>query len=51
MFQQGPEPSCMLEADVNASGSDLIAIDDLVYLIDYMFNSGPEPPDCWWINK
>ena len=51
MFQQGPEPACMLEADVNASGVEPIDIADLVYLIDYMFNDGPEPPDCWWIAK
>ncbi|MCK4606674.1 MAG: VCBS repeat-containing protein, partial [candidate division Zixibacteria bacterium] len=30
--------------DVNGDCKELIDIADLVYLVDYMFNSGPEPP-------
>ncbi|MCK4461217.1 MAG: hypothetical protein KAW46_05405, partial [candidate division Zixibacteria bacterium] len=29
--------------DIDGDGSD-VNIADLVYLVDYMFNSGPEPP-------
>ena len=31
--------------DIDGDGSDL-NIADLVYLVDYMFNGGPEPPAC-----
>jgi parallel beta-helix repeat protein len=44
MFNQGPEPPCLEEADVDATGE--INIADLVYLVDYMFNQGPEPVPC-----
>jgi len=46
MFQQGPEPLCMEEADINADGG--IDIADLIYLIFYMFQGGPPPMDCPW---
>ena len=42
MFQQGPPPPIMRQADVNASGG-LIDIADLIYLVDYMFQGGPSP--------
>lgn len=45
MFQGGPEPPCMDEADVDGNGA-FADIADLVYLVDYMFQSGPEPADC-----
>ena len=44
MFDNGPEPECTLEADVNAS--DAIDIADLVYLVTYMFQSGDIPSLC-----
>lgn len=45
MFQDGPAPDCMDEADINgnAAGPD---ISDLVYLVNYMFSGGPPPPAC-----
>jgi len=47
MFNDGPEPSCLEEADVDGGGgSTPVDIADLVYLVDYMFNSGPLPVDC-----
>ena len=30
--------------DIDGSGNPTVDIADLVYLVDYMFNSGPEPP-------
>ncbi|MDH3889844.1 MAG: PKD domain-containing protein [candidate division Zixibacteria bacterium] len=41
MFNQGPPPPIMANADVDGSGS--LDIADLVYLVDYMFNAGPAP--------
>jgi hypothetical protein len=54
MFNQGPEPPCWEEANVDGSGpatppdegSDDIDISDLVHLVDYMFTGGPPPADC-----
>ncbi len=47
MFNGGPEPECMEEADINGDGgSTPIDIADLVHLVDYMFNEGPPPADC-----
>ncbi|MFQ5453907.1 MAG: hypothetical protein ACE5D6_06940, partial [Candidatus Zixiibacteriota bacterium] len=42
----GPEPPCLSEADVDATGE--IDIADIVYMVDYMFNQppGPNPLDC-----
>ncbi len=31
--------------DINGDGGELIDISDLVYLVEYMFNGGPEPPN------
>ncbi len=45
MFQGGPEPPCMDEADVDGNGT-FADIADLVYLVDYMFQGGPDPADC-----
>ncbi len=44
MFNGGPPPPSMEEADVDASGQ--VDIADLVYLVDYMFNGGPAPLPC-----
>ncbi len=44
MFNEGPQPICLEEADMDATGE--INIADLVYLVDYMFNEGPEPVPC-----
>jgi hypothetical protein len=54
MFNQGPEPPCWEEANIDGSGpanppSDGqadIDISDLVYLVDYMFTGGPPPAAC-----
>jgi len=45
MFQGGPGPICLEEANVNG---DNIVMDvaDLIYLVDYMFRYGPPPPPC-----
>ena len=44
MFNGGPSPPSMEEADVDASGQ--VDIADLVHLVDYMFNGGPAPLPC-----
>jgi hypothetical protein len=42
------ETCCVLpiRGNVNYDQDDVIDISDLVYLVDYMFNSGPQPV-CW----
>jgi|GEM_PF-1554263 len=45
MFEGGPEPPCMLEANIDGMGGDL-DIADLVRLVDYMFSGGILPADC-----
>ncbi len=44
MFNGGPDPVCIDEADVDGSGE--IDISDLVHIVDYMFNDGPPPVAC-----
>jgi hypothetical protein len=44
MFQAGPPPPIMRQADVNASGGP-IDISDLIYMVEYMFQGGP-PLHC-----
>lgn len=44
MFNGGPEPPCLQEADIDAGGG--VDISDLVYLVDFMFSGGPAPPPC-----
>jgi hypothetical protein len=39
-----PEPPFIC-GDINGDQGELLDIADLVWLTDYMFNSGPEPPD------
>jgi|GEM_PF-2546093 len=46
MFNGGPEPPCMAEADINGAG-DGIDIADLVYLIEAAFGGGPGPYPCY----
>ena len=44
MFNGGPDPLCIEEADIDGSGE--LDIADLVHIVDYMFNSGLPPVDC-----
>jgi len=47
MFDTGPEPPCLEEANVNGSGGEQqIDITDITYIVDYMFSGGPEPLPC-----
>jgi|GEM_PF-2937447 len=46
MFQGGPPPPCMEEADVNGDEGEVPDIADLVYLVAFMFSGGPEPIAC-----
>ncbi len=47
MFQGGPAPICLDEADIDASGGEpSIDIADLVYLVAFMFQGGANPPNC-----
>lgn len=45
MYQQGDEPQCLAEADINGSGGD-IDISDLVWLVEYMYQGGVLPVPC-----
>ena len=44
MFNDGPPPLCLTEADLNGDGP--IDIADLVLLVDFMFTGGPAPEEC-----
>jgi len=47
MFQQGPEPICFAEADIDGSDDKIYPdIKDLVHLVDWMFNQSGVPPVC-----
>jgi parallel beta-helix repeat protein len=46
MFQDGSEPPCMAETDINGDGSLAPDITDLIRLVDYMFQGGPPPASC-----
>ncbi len=46
MFQSGPEPFCMEEANLDSSPDGLADISDLIYLVDFMFRGGPPPGPC-----
>ena len=37
-------PSCPLEGDVDANAR--LNVNDLPYLVNYLFKSGAEPPAC-----
>ncbi|MEA3296497.1 MAG: lectin like domain-containing protein [candidate division Zixibacteria bacterium] len=47
MFNSGPEPPCMKEANVDGDLMEQVDIVDLIYLVDYMFNNGPDPAICF----
>jgi hypothetical protein len=40
----GDTTCCNIRGDIDHSGSTTIDISDLVYLIDYIFTGGPQPP-------
>jgi len=45
VLREVPAPTCCsIRGDVNHDGSDPVDIADVVFLIAYMFNGGPEPP-------
>jgi hypothetical protein len=44
LFQSGPPPPCLLEADPNATNSRNVA--DVTYLVKFLFQSGPAPLAC-----
>lgn len=44
MFNDGPEPPCFMEADLN--NDQVIDITDLVWLVEYLFAGGPAPCPC-----
>jgi len=46
MFQGGPEPLCMSEADIDGNHTVSPDIADLVHLVQYMFQEGPPPVAC-----
>ncbi|MFH1687062.1 MAG: hypothetical protein ABIE70_06015 [bacterium] len=43
LVTMGPVACCQLRGNIDGDQSDEINITDLVYLVNYMFNSGPEP--------
>ena len=45
LFQGGPEPPCLEEADLT-DGSDVVTLADLIELVSYLFRGGPPPPPC-----
>ena len=47
IFPSGPEPVCLMEADVDNSGE--LDVGDLVYMVEYSFYvpAGPPPLDCF----
>ncbi len=45
MFQDGPEPVCLAETDINGNGAGP-DIEDLIYLVTFMFQDGPAPVAC-----
>ncbi len=46
MFQEGPEPPCMEETDVDGNLSETPDIADLIYLVTFMFQEGPALLPC-----
>jgi len=46
MFEGGPEPPCIEEADFDGIGGSFPDIADLVYVVNYMFDGGPAPVSC-----
>ena len=46
LFEGGPEPPCLDEANVNGSGSGDINVADLTLLVDFLFFGGLPPAPC-----
>ena len=46
LFNEGPEPLCLMEANVDGDDEEKINVGDLSYLIDFLFNEGAAPPSC-----
>ena len=46
MFQEGPEPPCKEEADINGDGLAEPDIADLIALVSFMFQNGTSPTQC-----
>lgn len=47
VFNDGPRPPCVEEADIDASGDkNPITEADYIYLRNYFFENGPPPPEC-----
>lgn len=44
VYEGGPAPPCMEQADVNADG--VVDEADVIYLADHMFSGGPAPVPC-----
>ncbi len=44
VLQGGAPPSCLEEANINGQGS--VTVQDIVYLVSYLFNNGPQPVAC-----
>jgi C1A family cysteine protease len=47
MFQDGPAPPCMAEANIDGDFLGVIDIIDLIRLVEYMFQGGPPPRICY----
>jgi hypothetical protein len=48
LFESGPPPVCIEEANINGDASETVNVADVTYLLDYMFGipAGPPPPAC-----
>jgi hypothetical protein len=47
LYFGGLRPECLLEADVDGSyGRNPVTPEDLIYLVDYIFGTGPDPVEC-----
>lgn len=46
LFNFGPPPPCLEEANINATPDENPDIADLVYLVGYMFSGGDPPAPC-----
>ncbi len=49
LYFDGQRPECLLEADVDGSyGKNPVTPEDLIYLVNYIFGTGPDPVECFW---
>lgn len=46
LFDEGPEPACLEEANINGDAEGVINIEDVTYLVEYLFGGGPPPGEC-----